>query len=120
MEYSGDFALSYDIMEYLKEHTDITLVYHVTYEGVTYTVTIPAGGAIADSNISWYGPLWLLANYGGDNVPEVLAGSGKYTVVAGDTLSGIAAKFNTSVEYLAQKNGIKDPNYIIVGQVIVY
>ena len=118
--YSGDFALSYDIMLYLVEHPDITLIYTVTYEGVDYTITIPGGKAIADPNIPWYGPLWLLANYGGDKVPEVLAGSGKYTVVAGDTLSGIAAKFNTSVEYLAQKNGIKDPNYIIVGQVIVY
>jgi uncharacterized repeat protein (TIGR02543 family) len=118
--YSGDFALSYDIMLYLVEHPDITLIYTVTYEGVDYTITIPGGKAIADSNIPWYGPLWLLANYGGDNVPEVLAGSGRYTVVAGDTLSGIAAKFNTTVEYLAQKNGIKDPNYIIVGQVIVY
>ena len=120
VEYSGDFALSYDIMEYLKEHTDITLVYHVTYEGVEYTVTIPAGRAIADENIGWYGPLWLLANYGGDNVPEIIAGSGKYTVVAGDTLSAIAEKFGTTVDYLAKKNGIKNPDYIIVGQVIVY
>ena len=120
VEYSGDFALSYDIMLYLVEHPDITLIYTVTYEGVEYTITIPGGSAIADPNIPWYGPLWLLANYGGDKVPEVLAGSGKYTVVAGDTLSGIAEKFNTTVEELAKKNGIKDPNYIIVGQVIVY
>ena len=107
-------------MLYLVEHPDITLIYTVTYEGVEYTITIPAGKAIADPNIPWYGPLWLLANYGGENVPDIIAGSGRYTVVAGDTLSGIAAKFNTSVEYLAQKNGIKDTNYIIVGQVIVY
>ena len=120
VEYSGDFALSYDIMEYLKEHTDITLVYNVTYEGFTYTITIPAGRAIADANIGWYGPLWLLANYGGENVPDIIAGSGRYTVVEGDTLSGIAEKFNTTVEELAKKNGIKNPDYIIVGQVIVY
>jgi len=120
VEYSGDFALSYDIMQYLVEHTDITFIYTVTYEGVDYTITIPGGSAIADSNIPWYGPLWLLANYGGENVPDIIAGSGRYTVVEGDTLSGIATKLNTSVEYLAQKNGIKDPNYIIVGQVIVY
>ena len=120
VEYSGDFALSYDIMQYLVEHPDITLIYTVTYEGVDYTITIPGGKAIADPNIGWYGPLWLLANYGGENVPAIIAGSGRYTVVEGDTLSGIAAKFNTSVEYLAQKNGIKDPNYIIVGQIIVY
>ena len=118
--YSGDFALSYDIMQFLVEHTNVTFIYNVTYEGVEYTITIPAGKAIADPNIPWYGPLWLLANYGGDIVPEAIAGSDRYTVVEGDTLSGIAAKFNTSVEYLAQKNGIKDPNYIIVGQVIVY
>ncbi len=120
VEYSGDFALSYDIMQYLVEHPDITFVYHVTYEGVEYTITISGGKAIADSNIPWYGPLWLLANYGGDKVPEIMAGSGKYTVVEGDTLSGIAAKFNTTVEELAKKNGIKNPDYIIVGQVIVY
>ena len=120
VEYSGDFALPYEIMNYLVEHPDITFVYHVTYEGVDYTITIPGGKAIADSNIGWYGPLWLLANYGGDNVPEVLAGSGRYTVVEGDTLSGIAEKFNTTVEELAKKNGIKNPDYIIVGQVIVY
>ena len=120
VEYSGDFALSYDIMQYLVEHPDITFVYHVTYEGQEYTITIPAGKAIADSNIPWYGPLWLLANYGGENVPDIIAGSSRYTVVAGDTLSGIAEKFNTTVEELAKKNGIKNPDYIIVGQVIVY
>ena len=120
VEYSGDFALSYDIMQYLVEHSDITFVYHVTYEGQEYTITIPAGKAIADPNIGWYGPLWLLANYGGDKVPDIIAGSGRYTVVAGDTLSGIAEKFNTTVEELAKKNGIKNPDYIIVGQMIVY
>ena len=118
--YSGDFALPYEIMQYLVEHTDITFIYTVTYEGVEYTITIPGGKAIADPNIGWYGPLWLLANYGGDKVPEIQAGSGKYTVVEGDTLSGIAEKFNTTVEELAKKNGIKNPDYIIVGQVIVY
>ena len=120
VEYSGDFALSYDIMQYLVEHPDITFVYHVTYEGVEYTITIPGGSAIADPNIGWYGPLWLLANYGGENVPDIIARSGRYTVVEGDTLSGIAEKFNTTVEELAKKNGIKNPDYIIVGQVIVY
>ena len=62
--YSGDFALSYDIMLYLVEHPDITFIYTVTYEDVEYTITIPAGKAIADPEIPWYGPLWLLANYG--------------------------------------------------------
>jgi len=39
-----------------------------------------------------------------------------YTVKVGDTLSGIAAKYGTSVSRLASLNGIKNPNLIRVGQ----
>lgn len=41
-----------------------------------------------------------------------------YTVKAGDTLSGIAAKHGTTYQVLAAYNGISDPNRISVGQVI--
>lgn len=41
-----------------------------------------------------------------------------YTVKAGDTLSGIAAKFGTTYQYLAQINNIANPNLIHVGQVL--
>ncbi|HIQ60649.1 MAG TPA: LysM peptidoglycan-binding domain-containing protein [Candidatus Enterenecus faecium] len=45
--------------------------------------------------------------------------SGKtYTVVRGDTLSEIAQKYGTTVDTLVQLNGIKDPNLIVVGQVL--
>ncbi|MBO4701983.1 MAG: InlB B-repeat-containing protein [Lachnospiraceae bacterium] len=67
VEYSGDFALSYDIMTYLVEHPSITFIYHVTYEDVEYTIIIPAGKAVSSPEIPWYGPLWLLANYGNGN-----------------------------------------------------
>ena len=39
-----------------------------------------------------------------------------YTVKKCDTLSAIAKKYNVSVNSLVQKNGIKDPNLIYVGQ----
>ena len=42
----------------------------------------------------------------------------KRQVVAGDTLSRIAAKYGTTVAKLAADNGIKNPNLIHVGQVI--
>lgn len=41
-----------------------------------------------------------------------------YTVMAGDTLSGIAAKFGTTYQELAAINGIADPNVIHIGQII--
>ena len=37
----------------------------------------------------------------------------------GDTLSGIAARFGTTVKVLAELNGIADPSLIRVGQVLV-
>lgn len=41
-----------------------------------------------------------------------------YTVKAGDTLSGIAAKYGTTYQHLAQINGIANPNLIYAGQKI--
>lgn len=41
-----------------------------------------------------------------------------YTVKSGDTLSGIAAKYNTTYQKLAQINGISNPNVIYPGQVL--
>ena len=41
-----------------------------------------------------------------------------YTVKSGDTLSGIASKYGTTYQHLAQINGIANPNKIYVGQKI--
>jgi GH25 family lysozyme M1 (1,4-beta-N-acetylmuramidase) len=41
-----------------------------------------------------------------------------YIVKAGDTLSGIAKKYNTTYQELARKNNISNPNKIYVGQKI--
>ena len=42
-----------------------------------------------------------------------------YTVKAGDTLSGIAAKYNTTYKQIAEDNKLSDPNKIYVGQKLV-
>jgi rare lipoprotein A len=47
-------------------------------------------------------------------------GGSYYVVRPGDTLSGIAAQFGTSVHDLAAANGISDPDFISVGQKIYY
>jgi LysM repeat protein len=46
-------------------------------------------------------------------------GIGTYIVQAGDTMARIAARYNTTVEALAQLNGIVNPNLVPIGQVIV-
>ena len=43
----------------------------------------------------------------------------KYTVQRGDSLSSIAARFNTTVDALMQLNGLTDANFLYVGQVLV-
>jgi LysM repeat protein len=48
--------------------------------------------------------------------PDGCACTGVYTVVNGDTLSAIAAKYGASVEALAQKNNLAAPYTIYVGQ----
>lgn len=54
---------------------------------------------------------------GGAAAPTQSAGT-TYTVQPGDTLSGIAAKFDTTYQALAAKNGIANPNLIYPGQVL--
>lgn len=42
-----------------------------------------------------------------------------YTIQAGDTIAGIASKFNSTSEDILKENGITDANKIQVGQIIV-
>ena len=53
-----------------------------------------------------------------DGKPEP-SPTGTYTVVKGDTLSGIAARFGTTVADLVSANNITNPNLIYPGQVLV-
>lgn len=41
-----------------------------------------------------------------------------YTVKRGDTLSEIAETFGVDMWDLAEANGLRNPNYIVVGQVL--
>ena len=45
--------------------------------------------------------------------------SKRYTVKRGDTLSSIAKLYGTTVEALVASNGIKNPDVIYVGQILV-
>jgi LysM repeat protein len=51
--------------------------------------------------------------------PTAPLGSFNYTVEVGDTLYGIARKFNTTISNIQAFNYIPNPNLIYVGQVLV-
>lgn len=77
---------------------------------------IAAANGLSDPYIIYPGQVLRLP---GTNVPTPAPGVTHYTVQSGDTLSGIAAKYGTSYQHLAQINGIADPNKIYPGQVLV-
>ncbi|MCD8325409.1 MAG: LysM peptidoglycan-binding domain-containing protein [Lachnospiraceae bacterium] len=88
----------------------MTLVYTFVYEGVSYTITIPAGMAV-DNDIPWYGPLYLLEMYGSYSIESDIASdltvtttSATYTVVKGDTLSEIAVENGLTLAEIVEKN----------------
>lgn len=80
---------------------------------------------IANPNIIFVGQRIQIPDCGGqppiaepppvDHYPPVLQ---SYTVQRGDTLSGIAAAFGVSMYDLAYCNGIANPDFVYVGQVL--
>ena len=66
------------------------------------------------SDVDWVvaGTVLSIPGRSGVHVAE----DGEYVVSNGDTLSAVAQRFGTDVADLARRNGIPDPNVIVVGQ----
>ena len=122
VSYAGDFALPYEIMKTLQDNPMLTLAYTFPFNGSTVTVTIPGSKVEADPAIEWYGPAYLVGHFGTGAIFANVdaANTGVYIVKRGDTLTDIARVFGTTVQALVDKNGIKNPNLIYVGQKIKY
>lgn len=78
--------------------------------GTTYQKLAEING-IADPNKIYAGQV-IKINVSTSNSVQT------YTVKSGDNLTKIAKQFNTTVDSLVSKNGIKDKNKIYVGQVL--
>jgi LysM repeat protein len=76
------------------------------YLSVGQSLKIP-GGAVAGTAVS----TTVDASAGGGT-----AGSKVYVVQDGDTVSAIAGRFGTTVDAIAQLNGLNDPTMISIGQ----
>lgn len=127
--YKTGFYTNYDFMEnqytykYL-ENYDLWFAYYSKnkpeYDCVVqqYTSTGRLNGYGGNLDLNW-----LYKDYAEDKKPEPKPTEPAqtdivYTVKAGDTLSGVAAKYGTTWQVLAAYNGIEDPNLILVGQKI--
>ncbi len=78
-----------------------------------------AANHLADPNLIFPGQVLVVG--GGASVTSGAlagAGSGSYTVQAGDTLGSIAGRFGTTWEALAAANHLADPNVIFTGDVL--
>ena len=73
---------------------------------------------ISNSNLISVGQVIKLKGNASIPVVAPVSNSQTYTVQSGDTLSGIANKYNTTYQELARINGISNPNLISVGQVL--
>lgn len=81
--------------------------------GTTYQVLADING-IANPNLIYVGQTIKLPSGATNNAPAQQT----YTIKSGDTLSGIAQKFGTTVAHLQSINGIADPNKIYAGDTI--
>src|SRR5215207_8287490 len=97
----------------------------LTYAGVDYVDYATAGGSggYGAGGYGAGGSTYAEPDYAAQSAPEAqysssgqVGGGGTYVVQAGDTLSSVAAELGTTVEYLAAKNGIEDPNLLYAGQ----
>ncbi|HVA73506.1 MAG TPA: LysM peptidoglycan-binding domain-containing protein [Acidimicrobiales bacterium] len=82
----------------------------------TTTAALASANNIADPNLIYAGRIIMIPGAAAQS--SASGSSSSYTVVSGDTLSGIAARFGTSVVALAAANHISDPNFIYPGEVL--
>ncbi len=88
--------------------------------------TIRQANGIANPNLIYAGQTLEIPD--GDAPPPATptpppapppSGSATYTVQPGDTLSAVARRFGATYTAIAQANGIANPNFIRVGQVLI-
>lgn len=84
--------------------------------------SVPGITGNVDLNISYKDyPSIIKGNGTNGNIQETIKEDNKeinYVVKKGDTLSGIASKYNTTYQKLASYNNISNPDKIFIGQII--
>jgi LysM repeat protein len=109
----GDRAVANDRV--VTVHPGQTLSEIALVEGVSVAQLVDLNGLV-DPNRIFAGQRLVIAR---DTKPAAMAPTKvTHRVAAGETLSGIAARYGTSVAAIARANGIADASYIRAGQVL--
>ncbi len=85
--------------------------------GVTVNAIVSANG-ISNPNYIYAGQSLVIPGGSSPSPAPSSDGTTTYVVQSGDTLGAIAARYGTTVNYLASLNGLMNPNFIYVGQVL--
>jgi LysM repeat protein len=88
--------------------------------GTSYQ-TLASINGISNPNLIYVGQVLRLSGSAAPDpapAPAHPSSGDTYTVEAGDTLASIAARFATTYQTLASINGISNPNFIYVGEVL--
>lgn len=89
--------------------------------GVSLSALVKANPQVSNPDRIYAGQQLNLPGWNGQSDYQAAApaaGSGRYTIRSGDTLSAIGARYGVSYQALAAMNGISDPNRICAGQVL--
>lgn len=89
----------------------------VALEGPVTATEVVDGGTAMDGEPEAEPEAGLLAQ--GEVEVDKTTGARTYTVIAGDTLSGVSAKTGVSVDHLAKANKIENVHVIYAGSVLV-
>lgn len=100
--------------------------YNEVQNMINHIATAPVDTLVAEVKQGKYGNDPIRKKVLGSRYQEVQdrinqqanSGGVYYEVKAGETLSGIAARYNTTWQRIAKLNGIANPNYIMAGQKI--
>src|ERR1700730_793559 len=76
-----------------------------------HTVFLVLAAAMAVGGVVY----WWSAHPSGSSTVQLAYGDTAYTVVPGDTLNAIAARYGISAGAIMSENGITNPNLVIVG-----
>lgn len=92
-------------------------LYSIALKYNTTTTAIAFANGITNPNLIFAGQSLVIpgTSSSGSGSP---AGSSTYTVKSGDTLYSIARQFGITIDTLVSLNGISNPNFIYVGQVL--